>query len=52
MQSVLETRPIYHKHDETISGAGVLLVSGARAAQELGERLAAPVWKLAWDDVV
>ena len=33
MKSLLETRPIYHKCDETIRGACVLLVPGAGAAQ-------------------
>jgi len=33
MKSLLDTRPIYHKCDETIRGARILFVSGAAVTQ-------------------
>jgi hypothetical protein len=52
MKSVLETRPIYHKCDETIRGHVFCSFLALVLRKELEDRLAARHWKLEWHDVV
>ena len=52
MKSLLETRPIYHKRDETIRGHVFCSFLALLLRKELEERLARKRWKLEWDDVL
>jgi hypothetical protein len=52
MKSVLETRPVYHKCDETIRGHVFCSFLALVLRKELEDRLAARHWKLEWHDVV
>jgi hypothetical protein len=52
MKSVLETRPVYHKCDETIRGHVFCSFLALVLRKELEGRLAARHWKLEWDQVV
>ena len=52
MKSVLETRPVYHKRDETIRGHVFCSFLALVLRKELEDRLAARNWKLEWHDVV
>ena len=52
MKSVLETRPVYHKCDETIRGHVFCSFLALILRKELEDRLAARHWKLEWDHVV
>jgi len=52
MKSVLETRPVYHKCDETIRGHVFCSFLALVLRKELEDRLAARHWKLEWDNVV
>jgi hypothetical protein len=52
MKSVLETRPVYHKCDETIRGHVFCSFLALMLRKELEDRLAARNWKLEWDHVV
>jgi hypothetical protein len=52
MKSVLETRPVYHKCDETIRGHVFSSFLALVLRKELEDRLAARHWKLEWHDVV
>ena len=52
MKSVLETRPIYHKRDETIRGHVFCSFLALVIRQELERRLAAHGWTLEWADIV
>jgi len=52
MKSVLETRPVYHKCDETIRGHVFCSFLALVLRKELEDRLAARNWKLEWDNVV
>lgn len=52
MKSVLETRPVYHKCDETIRGHVFCSFLALVLRKELEDRLAARNWQLEWDNVV
>ena len=52
MKSVLETRPIYHKRDETIRGHVFCSFLALVIRQELQRRLDERGWTLEWADIV
>lgn len=52
MKSLLETRPIYHKRDETIRGHVFCSFLALVIRQELERRLAHQGWMLEWADIV
>jgi hypothetical protein len=52
MKSLLETRPIYHKCDETIRGHVFCSFLGLVLRKELEERLARKGWKLEWAEMI
>jgi len=52
MKSLLETRPIYHRSDETIRGHVFCSFLALVLRKELEDRLAAKGWSLEWADVV
>ncbi|MHB1745013.1 MAG: hypothetical protein ACYCPO_05260 [Acidobacteriaceae bacterium] len=52
MKSLLDTRPIYHKCDETIRGHMFCSFLALLLRKELEDRLARKGWKLEWADVI
>lgn len=52
MKSLLDTRPIYHKCDETIRGHVFCSFLALLLRKELEDRLARREWKLEWADVI
>jgi transposase len=52
MKSLLDTRPIFHKCDETIRGHVFCSFLALLLRQELEDRLARKEWKLEWADVI
>ena len=52
MKSLLDTRPIYHKCDETIRGHVFCSFLALLLRKELEDRLAAKEWRLEWADVM
>jgi transposase len=52
MKSLLETRPVFHKCDETIRGHVFCSFLALLLRKELQERMARKEWKLEWADVV
>ena len=52
MKSLLETRPIFHKCDETIRGHVFCSFLALRLRKEMEDRLARKEWKLEWADVI
>jgi transposase len=52
MKSLLDTRPICHKRDETIRGHVFCSFLALLLRKELQDRLARKEWKLEWADVV
>ena len=52
MKSLLDTRPIYHKCDETIRGHVFCSFLALLLRKELQDRLSRKEWKLEWADVV
>jgi hypothetical protein len=52
MKSVLETRPVYHKCDETIRGHVFCSFLALVLRKALEDRLAARHWKLEWHDIL
>jgi hypothetical protein len=52
MKSLLDTRPIYHKCDETIRGHVFCSFLALLLRQELEARLARKEWKLEWADAI
>ena len=52
MKSLLDTRPIYHKRDETIRGHVFCSFLALQLRKELEDRLARKQWKLEWADVI
>jgi hypothetical protein len=52
MKSLLNTRPIYHKCDETIRGHVFCSFLALLLRKELEDRLARREWKLEWADVI
>jgi len=52
MKSLLDTRPIFHKCDETIRGHVFCSFLALLLRKELEDRLARKEWKLEWGDVL
>ena len=52
MKSLLDTRPIFHKRDETIRGHVFCSFLALLLRKELDARLAHKKWKLEWADVI
>jgi transposase len=52
MKSLLDTRPIYHKCDETIRGHVFCSFLALLLRKELEDRLARREWELEWTDVI
>jgi transposase len=52
MKSLLDTRPIYHKCDETIRGHVFCSFLALLLRHELEDRLTHKQWKLEWADVI
>jgi transposase len=52
MKSLLDTRPIYHKCDETIRGHVFCSFLALLLRKELDDSLARKQWKLEWADVI
>jgi transposase len=52
MKSLLDTRPIYHKCDETIRGHVFCSFLALLLRKELEDRLARKEWKLEWADII
>ena len=52
MKSLLETRPIYHKCDETIRGHVFCSFLALVLRKELQDRLEARGWHLEWADII
>jgi transposase len=52
MKSLLDTRPIYHKCDETIRGHVFCSFLALLLRKELEDRLEQKEWKLEWADVI
>ncbi len=52
MKSVLETRPIYHKCDETIAGHVFCSFLALLVRKKLLDRVTAKGWKFEWADIV
>jgi len=52
MKSLLDTRPIFHKCDETIRGHVFCSFLALLLRKELEDRLARKEWKLEWADII
>ena len=52
MKSLLDTRPIFHKRDETIRGHVSCSFLALLLRKQLEERLARKEWKLEWAEVI
>ncbi len=52
MKSLLDTRPVFHKCDETIRGHVFCSFLALVLRKELEDRLARKKWKLEWADVI
>ena len=52
MKSILDTRPIFHRRDETIRGHVFCSFLALLLRKELEDRLAAKQWKLEWADII
>jgi transposase len=52
MKSLLDTRPIFHKCDETIRGHVFCSFLALQLRKELEDRLVRKQWKLEWADVI
>lgn len=52
MKSIMETRPIYHKCDETIRGHVFCSFLALALRKELQDRLEARGWRLEWNDII
>ena len=52
MKSLLDTRPVFHKCDETIRGHVFCSFLALLLRKELQDRLARKKWKLEWADVI
>ena len=52
MKSLLDTRPIFHKCDETIRGHVSCSFLALLLRKQLEDRLARKQWKLEWADVI
>ena len=51
VKSVLETRPIFHQWDKTITGHVFCSFLGLVMVDELKRRLMARGWQVEWDDI-
>lgn len=51
-KSILETRPIYHKCDETIRGHVFCSFLALMLRKELQDRIEAKGWRLEWNDII
>ena len=51
VKSVLDTRPIFHRWDKTITGHIFCSFLGLVMVDELKRRLTARGWQLEWDDI-
>lgn len=51
-KSILETRPIFHKCDETIRGHVFCSFLSLILRKELQDRIESKGWRLEWDDVI
>ena len=52
MKSILDTRPIYHRCDETIRGHVLCSFLALLLRKQLQDRLASKKWKLEWRDIL
>jgi len=52
MKSILDTRPIFHRRDETIRGHVFCSFLALLLRKELEDRLASNHWKLEWADII
>ena len=52
MKSLLATRPIYHKCDETIRGHVFCSFLALVVRKELQDRIEAKSWQLEWCDII
>ena len=52
MKSILDTRPIFHRRDETIRGHVFCSFLALLLRKQLEDRLAAKQWKLEWGDII
>lgn len=52
MKSILETRPIFHKCDETIAGHVFCSFLALQVRKRLQDQIAAKGWNLEWADIV
>ena len=52
MKSILDTRPIFHRRDETIRGHVFCSFLALLLRKELEDRLAAKQWKFEWGDIL
>lgn len=52
MKSLLDTRPVFHKCDETIRGHVFCSFLALLLRKEVEDRLARKAWKLEWADVI
>ena len=52
MKSILDTRPIYHRCDETIRGHVFCSFLALLLRKELQDQLTAKKWKLEWGDII
>jgi transposase len=52
MKSLLDTRPIFHKCDETIRGHVFCSFLALLLRKELEDRLERKLWKLEWADII
>jgi transposase len=52
MKSLLDTRPVFHKCDETIRGHVFCSFLALLLRKELQDRLARKKWKLEWADII
>jgi len=52
MKSILDTRPVFHRRDETIRGHVFCSFLALLLRKELEDRLAAKQCKLEWGDII
>ena len=52
MKSMLDTRPVFHRRDETIRGHVFCSFLALLLRKELEDQLANKQWKLEWDDII
>ena len=52
MKSILDTRPVFHRRDETIRGHVFCSFLALLLRKELEDRLSTKQWKLEWADII